>query len=239
VRARLDPTTVTGFALTAASICVILGGVVAGLLFYLVRANAGTLDVDTSVAGWAAGHATGASTTLLRALTMLGSTPVVVGVSLVVAVIEFRRIPSPSVWLFLTLAVGGDILVVNLIKAGVARARPAIDPLASFSGTSFPSGHTAAAAACYAAIALVMSRGRTPRTRALLAGTAAAIAVAVGMSRMLLGVHWFTDVVAGLAIGWAWFALCAIAFGGRLFTFGTAAETAMAPPKGQRHESAV
>jgi undecaprenyl-diphosphatase len=224
VRARLDPTTLTGLALTVASICVIVGGVVAGILFYVVRARVGGLDVDITVAEWAAKHASNASTTLLRAITLLGSTPVVIGVGLVVGVIEYRRIRSRSLWLFLTLVIGGDLLVVNLIKAGVARARPAIDPLTSFAGSSFPSGHTAAAAACYSAVALVMSRGRSPRTRAMLAGLAAGIAVAVGMSRMLLGVHWLTDVLAGLAVGWAWFAVCAIAVGGRLLTFGAAAE---------------
>jgi undecaprenyl-diphosphatase len=183
--------------------------------------------VDTAVADWAAAHASGLSTAILRGLTLLGSTPVVIGVTLVVGVIEFRRVWSRSLWLFLTLVVGGELLIVNLIKAGVGRARPAIDPLASFSGSSFPSGHSAAAAACYAALALVLSRGRTPRVRAALAGIAAGLAVAVGTSRMLLGVHWFTDVIAGLAVGWAWFALCAIATGGRLLRFGDAAETAM------------
>jgi undecaprenyl-diphosphatase len=41
---------------------------------------------------------------------------------------------------------------------------------------------------------------------------------------VLLDVHWLSDVVAGLALGWAWFALCAIAFGGRLLRFGVTAE---------------
>ena len=43
---------------------------------------------------------------------------------------------------------------------------------------------------------------------------------------VLLDVHWLTDVIAGLSLGWAWFALCAIAFGGRILRFGATAEKA-------------
>ena len=43
-------------------------------------------------------------------------------------------------------------------------------------------------------------------------------------SRVLLDVHWLSDVIAGLFLGWAWFAVCAIAFGGRLLRFGAEAE---------------
>jgi hypothetical protein len=60
----------------------------------------------------------------------------------------------------------------------------------------------------------------------VLAGLAAGIAVAVASTRVLLDVHWLSDVTAGLALGWGWFAVCAIAFGGRILRFGAAAETA-------------
>ena len=60
----------------------------------------------------------------------------------------------------------------------------------------------------------------------MLTGLAAGVAVGVAASRVLLDVHWLTDVIAGLSLGWAWFALCAIAFGGRILRFGAAAEAA-------------
>jgi undecaprenyl-diphosphatase len=50
----------------------------------------------------------------------------------------------------------------------------------------------------------------------MLAAAAVAIAVAVASSRVLLDVHWLSDVIGGLSLGWAWFALCSVAFGGRL-----------------------
>jgi undecaprenyl-diphosphatase len=52
------------------------------------------------------------------------------------------------------------------------------------------------------------------------AGGAVGLAVAVAATRVFLGVHWLTDVIAGLFLGWSWFALCSIAFGGRLLRFG-------------------
>jgi len=55
-------------------------------------------------------------------------------------------------------------------------------------------------------------------------------------------VHWLSDVVAGLALGWAWFAVCAIAFGGRLLRFGATAEALEREPErpaGERPRPAV
>jgi undecaprenyl-diphosphatase len=93
-------------------------------------------------------------------------------------------------------------------------------------GPSFPSGHSATAAAFYACLALLIGRQFRRPARAALTGLAVGIAVAVAASRVLLDVHWLTDVIAGLALGWAWFSVCAVAFGGRLLRFGAGAETA-------------
>ena len=100
-------------------------------------------------------------------------------------------------------------------------------------GPSFPSGHSSTAAALWAAVALVAARWLGRRWIAPLAGAAVGIGVAVAASRVLLDVHWLTDVIAGLALGWAWFATCAVAFGGRVLRFGATAQAAeAAPPAG-------
>ena len=70
------------------------------------------------------------------------------------------------------------------------------------------------------AVALVVGRWFPQRVRPWLAVVAAVIAGLVAASRALLGVHWVTDVVAGLVVGWTWFLLVAVIFGGRLQRFG-------------------
>jgi membrane-associated phospholipid phosphatase len=224
IRARLDPAVATGLALTTALAFVVIGGAAVGVLVYVVRTHPGPAGVDRSLEVWGATHATRLSTAVLRAITQLGATLTIVAVTVLAGAWEYRRIPDRSVALFLALVVVGQIVIANLIKLGVDRVRPSIDPLTLFSGSSFPSGHATAAAACYAGIVLVAGRRRSRRVRSILAGAAAAIAVAVATSRVLLGVHWLTDVLAGLALGWGWFALCSIAFGGRMLRFGSPAE---------------
>ena len=179
-------------------------------------------------------------------VSLLGGYPPVVLLSCVVAGAEYRRRMGHNVVALLVLVVGGQFAVTNLIKFTVDRARPNIAQLTGFAGTSFPSGHAAAAAATYAVFAMVLGRRRSPTVKALLGGAAVSIAIAVAATRVLLGVHWFTDVLAGVFIGWAWFASVSVAFGGRVMRFGApvalaeaAAEVAAEPLNRESRSSSM
>ena len=76
----------------------------------------------------------------------------------------------------------------------------------------------------------------------MLVGIAVGLAVAVACSRVLLDLHWVSDVVAGLALGWGWFAICAVAFGGWLLRLGAPVEEAadvVTPPDRREADASV
>ena len=228
ITCRLNPEVLTGLALTVALGVVVVGGFVLGTLAYLVRTNSQLVDLDARVAQWGADHAGPVSEHGLTLITQLGATWLVVVLAFVVVVVGYLRRPNRWIPVFLLTVLVGQWLLTNGIKELFDRVRPTLNPITETLGPSFPSGHTTAAAAFYAAAALVLGRGVGKHGRALLAGAAAGIAVAVACTRVLLDVHWLTDAVAGLFLGWAWFAICCIAFGGRRFLrFGAAAEEVM------------
>lgn len=223
---RIDPGTATGLALTLALGLAIAGGLVIGVLAFLMRSSSALVAADNGAGQWGVDHATWWSTHAIQLVTDLGGTWFVIALGVVVCVAEYVRVPNRWIPVFLLTVVLGEVVLVNAIKELLHRVRPTFNPIAETLGPSFPSGHSATAATFYAAIALVLARRRGPGVRSLLAGAAAAVAAAVAASRVLLGVHWLSDVVAGLAFGWGWFALCAIAFGGRLVSFGEPAQRA-------------
>ena len=230
LRSRMDPATATGLALTVALIGMVIAGIVVGVLAWMVRRDAGLVDIDHAIELWADRNATTFTDDVLAGITHLGDTITILIVGVAVSAYGLWRWRKPSIPLFVASVVLGQVLISNTIKVAIDRARPELRPRAMFTGTSFPSGHTTAAAATYLAVALVLGIATSPKARAALAGAAVAIAVAVGCTRVLLGVHWFSDVLAGLVIGWSWFGICAVAFGGRLLRFGALVEEAIEPP---------
>lgn len=226
LRHHYNPKTETGLALTAASALVIAAAVGVGLLLAIVRSRSGAGSVDRRLAQYAADHATNFSTDVMRVLTEIGSSRWAFVLAVIATVIGYLQRPSRSIPLFMTLVFGGQMLLANGIKLLVERVRPDISRLGTHGGTSFPSGHTTAAAATLAAIALISTLGRSRRAKVAAASLAAGLAAVVAGTRVFLGVHWFTDVLAGLLLGWGWFAVCSIAFGGRMLNFGVAVAAA-------------
>ena len=225
---HIDPATATALAVTVCLGIIAVLAVGIGLLFAMVQTHTGLAKWDLSFARWGAENATDTSTRVMRDISLLGGTVGVLVIAAVAGVIEYIRRPNRAIPALLLLTVLGQFAISNLVKVLVSRDRPAISQLTGFSGSSFPSGHAAAAAATFAVIALLMGRGRRRGVRNAIAGAAVGVAVLVAGSRVMLGVHWFTDVLAGMALGWAWLAVCSIAFGGRLLDFGAPAAAATA-----------
>jgi undecaprenyl-diphosphatase len=229
VHSRLDTEVLTGLALTLAVVMLCLAGVVISLLVVLIHHSELLSDLDAGAARWAHHHTGEATRRVLEAVTSLASTRGVIVIAVIVGVVEWIRVPNRWIPVFLLAVILGDSFVTNTVKGIVDRSRPTIDPHAVALGPSFPSGHSSTAAALFAALALLAGRKRSPGARAILVGVAVGLAVAVACSRVLLDLHWVSDVVAGLTLGWAWFALCAIAFGGWALRLGAVVEQASRP----------
>ena len=199
-----------------------------GVLAYLIRALPALQRIDNAAASWGFHHRTDWSTDGLHAITDLGSAQVVIALALVLVAVDFARTRDRWSAPFLLTVMGGTELLTLSVKDLAGRVRPALDPIAATLGPSFPSGHSATSAAFYAAAALIVGRRATARSVTSSPRSAVATAVAVAASRVLLDLHWLSDVIGGLSLGWGWFALCAVIFGGRLLRPKAALDTATA-----------
>lgn len=220
LRERFDRKSAGGFLLTIGFILAFAVSFVLGSLLDMIDSNEGLARADRSVSEWGSHHADWDAVEILRWITHLGSTSVVMIALALAFVYDYARHRNRDVALFLAAVGIGVWMLNNGLKLLVSRERPDVLRLVDAGGWSFPSGHSATAAAGAAAVALILSRDRRRRTRALFTASAALVAVAVATSRALLGVHWLTDVIAGLALGWGWFMLVAVLFGGRLQVLG-------------------
>jgi undecaprenyl-diphosphatase len=145
------------------------------------------------------------ATTAFSAVTMLGSTLVLALVAGVTAAYLVWRGRGRDAAL-VAVAFAGAQLLTWILKGTFERPRPTFDdPIATAGWFSFPSGHALSSIAVYGTLAYLLAGAlRSRRARAAgLAGVALLVA-AIGFSRLYLGVHYLTDVLAGYSAGLAW-----------------------------------
>ncbi len=186
---------------------------VAGLIFLAIAWNitgrTALVALDGRVATWLHQHAHGALTTFFFALTNLHS-PVGIGVASIVFGVVLARMRQWYWLLTLAAAVGGGMLVNTVLKLAYERLRPRFDdPLLTLTSYSFPSGHTAGAVLFYGVLAaFLVSRFYDWRARAACVAGAIGMVAPVAFSRMYLGAHYLSDVLAAACSSTAWLVLC-------------------------------
>ncbi len=150
--------------------------------------------------------------TVVKAVTSLGSSPVLAAVVTLAAIyLLIRRRWRLTLYLVVTCA--GAFVLDPVIKALVGRLRPVVaHPVAHGIGNSFPSGHSLDSIVCYGALLLVFLPAAKGRWRVYFISVVSVLVALIGISRILLGVHFISDVIAGWAIGVAWLGVTAVAF---------------------------
>jgi undecaprenyl-diphosphatase len=166
--------------------------------------------IDQHVHDAAVGLQTPELVRVSRFTSWVGDLPVVSAVALAFVAIAYRRSRRWDLGWLTVSVIGGALVVTATAKGLTDRMRPDGGLTDTFS-SAFPSGHAVRAAAVYALVMWLVVRWSHPGRRTLRAVTttiAVVMTLAIGGSRLLLGAHWFTDVIAGYLLGVLWLTAC-------------------------------
>lgn len=209
VAARLSPEGQTGLHLTIGVVLMLAAAWLFGGIAEDVVHNESITLLDVRIAQWFHVHASASMTRFMLFVSNVHG--MVGGPILAVLLMGYFYIRREHYWLVAAIAVvPGGILLNVLLKYVFHRARPSFDdPLLTLPTYSFPSGHTANATLLYGLIAcwLVVSHRGIGARVAIVAGAVLMVAL-VGTSRMYLGVHYLSDVLAASAEACCWLAIC-------------------------------
>jgi membrane-associated phospholipid phosphatase len=163
---------------------------------------------DARFAAWLAPHRTPTTLAIANWVSHAGTIPVMwICATILIATLFRREWRAVAVgWVLLA---GGGEMVEQILKRTFRRDRPAnVEQWLVAGGFSFPSGHTMGAVVGYGLMTyLVLFRVRNPIARAAVIACGTAIIAAIGFSRLVLGVHYVTDVIGGFAAGAVWISL--------------------------------
>lgn len=161
-------------------------------------------SIDLNAVRDVAAQRTVVLTDVVRAITWAGSAFLLVPLALV-ACLAFARAGLRREALAVVLSLGGAMLISDWVKLLVSRPRPPVEHLQAVTGSSFPSGHTTQASAFWFSLVFAMpAAGASPKLTRVAAILALLIVLAVAASRVYLGVHYPSDVIAGTLLGTGW-----------------------------------
>jgi undecaprenyl-diphosphatase len=147
-------------------------------------------------------------TKTMKLITSVGSAETIIFVLFLVIYVLYRL--KKNIWysfMVMTSALGG-LLLEAALKWAFQRPRPNVSHLVGASGYSFPSGHATIAVAFYGFLAyLLWLYFHKTKLRYLTTVSLVIIIILIGISRIYLGVHYPSDVLAGFAVGWFWLAI--------------------------------
>ena len=167
-----------------------------------LRVKAWAPGFDIQVLETVAAHRSAAATSVAQVVSDAGSFVLLAPLS--IALVLLRRWKRPADDIALVVIAAGSATLPSVAKLIVARPRPTIEPLSHLTSLSFPSEHSTQAAAIYLTIAILLSLGLNRGWRQVLMMLAVLIGLAVAGSRVYFGIHYPTDVIAGLLLGWSW-----------------------------------
>ena len=209
---RLSPEGYLGLHLTVGALLLIVAAWLFGIIAEDVATGEPLTLVDQAVAAWFHERATPGLTQVMLIISFFGSVAWTSAVSFAIALyLLWKRL-----WyalLILVLTVPGGMLLNVLLKAMFHRDRPVFEhPIVTLESYSFPSGHTMAATVLYGTLAvLAASKLKAWRWKILILLAALLVMAAIGLSRIYLGAHYLSDVLAAMAEGLVWLALCVTA----------------------------
>ena len=190
-----------------------LAFLVAGATFialaWNVSAREPIVEIDEMVSRWLAHRRSPGAVSFFLVVTQVHSLAAIAAWSVLFAAV-LARLREWYWMLSLALAVAGGMALNWMLKLAYERARPRLDdPLLTLTTFSFPSGHTAAATVFYGVLAaFLVSRVRAPRLRVAIVAVAVGMVALVAFSRVYLGAHYLSDVLAAACSSTVWLVLC-------------------------------